>query len=138
MTCQYIKNHPAQELASTNIVDVRFSNIPGPFADAPGAYAIADDGGEWRLSEKEIAEALNRPAQPVTVRGAAMSSLCKAAEAVDQHINAIHAAFGAPGDYGYESPQGAALYELYKSQVELRAAIRQALIDEARAIEVQP
>lgn len=62
-----------------------------------------------------------------------MRTLLMAAEAADHQINAIHAAFGAPGDYGYESREGKALYELYKFQVELRAAIRQALIDQARA-----
>lgn len=62
-----------------------------------------------------------------------MTGLLKAAEAADLQISAIHAAFGAPGDYGYESREGKALYELYKFQVELRAAIRQALIDEVRA-----
>lgn len=62
-----------------------------------------------------------------------MRTLLMAAEAADHQINAIHEAFGAPGDHGYESREGNALYELYKFQVELRAAIRQALIDQARA-----
>lgn len=61
-----------------------------------------------------------------------MSALRKAAEAADHQITAIHAAFGAPGDHGYESREGKALFELYKFQVELRAAIRQSLIDDAR------
>lgn len=62
-----------------------------------------------------------------------MRTLLMAAEAADHQISAIHTAFGSPGDYGYESREGKALYELYKFQVELRAAIRQALIDKARA-----
>lgn len=62
-----------------------------------------------------------------------MRTLLMAAEAADHQISAIHDVFGAPGDYGYESREGKALYELYKFQVELRAAIRQALIDQARA-----
>jgi hypothetical protein len=41
----------------------------------------------------------------------------------DEQISAIHKAFGAPGDHGYESREGRALYELYKFQVELRAAL---------------
>ena len=57
------------------------------------------------------------------------SALLKAAQAADEAITAIHAAFGAPGHYGYGSREGKALYELYKFQVELRAAIRKALID---------
>lgn len=55
-----------------------------------------------------------------------METLLKAAKAADQEISAIHAAFGAPGDYGYESREGKALYALYKFQVELRAAIADA------------
>jgi|SRR3989304_5782438 len=61
------------------------------------------------------------------------NALLKAAEAADRQISAIHTAFGAPGDHGYESREGKALYELYKFQVELRAAIRQALIEDVRA-----
>jgi hypothetical protein len=46
---------------STRIVSVRFKNYPTgvPGVDTPGAVAVADDGGEWRLSEREIAAALN-------------------------------------------------------------------------------
>lgn len=55
-----------------------------------------------------------------------MDTLLKAAKAADEQITAIHKAFGAPGDYGYESREGAALFTLYKFQLELRAAIRQA------------
>lgn len=58
------------------------------------------------------------------------------AKAVDERIDAVHAAFGAPGDWGYEFAEGKALYELYKAQIELRAAIRQALIDTARGATV--
>lgn len=57
------------------------------------------------------------------------SALLKAAQAAEEKIIAIHAAFGAPGDYGYDSREGKALYELYKIQVELRTAICKALID---------
>ena len=60
-------------------------------------------------------------------------ALLSVAKAADEQISAIHTAFGAPGDYGYESREGKALYSLYKFQVELRAAIRQALIDDVRA-----
>ncbi len=52
--------------------------------------------------------------------------LLVACKSADQQISATHAAFGAPGDYGYESREGKALYELYKFQVELRAAISEA------------
>lgn len=44
-------------------------------------------------------------------------------KAVNQQIEAVHAAFGAPGDYGYESREGKALFALYRFQAESRAAI---------------
>lgn len=53
-----------------------------------------------------------------------MSDLLNAAKAVDEQISALHAVFGAPGDYGYDSREGKALYALYLAQSDLRAAIR--------------
>lgn len=35
------------------------------------------------------------------------------------NIDAVHAAFGAPGDYGYETPKGRALYALYRLLIRL-------------------
>lgn len=55
-----------------------------------------------------------------------MEALLKAAKAADEQITAVHKTFGAPGDYGYESREGIALFALYRFQVELREAIRQA------------
>lgn len=55
-----------------------------------------------------------------------MGTLLEATKAADEQINAIHAAFGAPGDYGYESREGKALFALYKFQAELRGAIADA------------
>lgn len=55
-----------------------------------------------------------------------MEALLKAAKEADSQIAAIHSAFGAPGDYGYESREGKALFALYKCQVELRDAIAEA------------
>jgi hypothetical protein len=51
-------------------------------------------------------------------------TLLEAARKADLQILQIHAAFGAPGNYGYESREGHALFELYKFQQELRAAIK--------------
>ena len=51
------------------------------------------------------------------------NTLLTVAEMANDQITAIRAAFGAPGDYGYESREGKALYELYKFQLILRAAI---------------
>lgn len=53
-------------------------------------------------------------------------SLLQTAQRADEQISAIKAAFGAPGDYGYESREGLALYDLYKFQVELRGEIAKA------------
>jgi len=58
-----------------------------------------------------------------------MRALLEIARAADDHMTAIHVAFGAPGDYGYESAEGKALYALYKFQLELRQAIK---IEESR------
>jgi hypothetical protein len=54
------------------------------------------------------------------------AALIAMAKAADQHIDAIHKAFGAPGDYGHESPEGKALFALYRFQIELRKAIERA------------
>ncbi len=35
---------------------------------------------------------------------------------VSRLIDEVHKAFGAPGDYGYGTPQGEALYRLYEYQ----------------------
>ncbi|PZR84159.1 MAG: hypothetical protein DI537_33600 [Stutzerimonas stutzeri] len=43
--------------------------------------------------------------------------------AVRDAIDAVRRAFGAPGDHGYGTPQGDALFELYKQ----RAAVADAL-----------
>jgi hypothetical protein len=42
---------------------------------------------------------------------------------VRQAVDAVHGAFGAPGEYGYDTPEGLALFELYKQ----RAAVADAL-----------
>lgn len=42
----------------------------------------------------------------------------------DEQITAVLAAFGAPGDYGYETREGKALFALYRFQAELRAALQ--------------
>jgi hypothetical protein len=57
-------------------------------------------------------------------------TLLEAAQKADLQILQIHAAFGAPGDWGYDNPAGRALFELYKFQVELRKAIHEADLHE--------
>lgn len=44
---------------------------------------------------------------------------------VDEAIAAIHKAFGAPGNYGYEHPQGKALYSLYRAHLAVSQALRE-------------
>jgi hypothetical protein len=39
-------------------------------------------------------------------------------------IETIHRAFGAPGDYGYNSAQGKALYALYKLTPDIHEALK--------------
>ncbi len=38
-------------------------------------------------------------------------------------IEAVHTAFGAPGDYGYSTREGAALFELYKVEADIFAFV---------------
>lgn len=45
---------------------------------------------------------------------------------VRQAIDAVHRALGAPGDHGYSTPAGAALFELYKQRAALAAALEEA------------
>lgn len=40
-----------------------------------------------------------------------------------EQIHAVHKAFGAPGDYGYETRQGKALYGLYRAGNALQARL---------------
>ena len=46
--------------------------------------------------------------------------------ALDAAIRDLHAAFGAPGDYGYGTPEGDALYKVYRLQVEAAALVAMA------------
>lgn len=48
--------------------------------------------------------------------------MAAAMQRADAAITALHRAFGAPGDYGYGTPKGEALYGLYVAQVEIHAA----------------
>ncbi|ODT55707.1 MAG: hypothetical protein ABS59_02900 [Methylobacterium sp. SCN 67-24] len=45
---------------------------------------------------------------------------------VREAIDAVHRALGAPGDHGYSTPAGAALFELYKQRAALAAALDEA------------
>lgn len=51
------------------------------------------------------------------------AAVLEAAKAALEQIHAIHKAFGAPGDYGYETKEGKALYGLYRAGNELQSAI---------------
>lgn len=52
------------------------------------------------------------------------AALIEAAKAVSEKINQIHKAFGAPGDYGYGTKEGDALFELYHAQAALLGEIK--------------
>jgi len=45
------------------------------------------------------------------------AAIAEIMQAVDQ----VHKAFGAPGDYGYDTTEGKALIRLYRAQVVLAA-----------------
>lgn len=45
-------------------------------------------------------------------------------------IRALHAAFGAPGDYGYETRKGKALWRIYRFQSQLLETLRAAGVDQ--------
>lgn len=54
-------------------------------------------------------------------------------EAAEQ-ITAAHRAFGAPGDHGYETPEGIALFGLYKLHARIADVIREPVSADARTI----
>lgn len=51
-------------------------------------------------------------------------------ETVGQQIEAIRKAFGAPGDYGYGTASGEALYALYHSGISIRDALARTAMEE--------
>lgn len=61
-----------------------------------------------------------------------VETLQRAAAAIDQ----VHAAFGAPGDYGYGTRQGDALFALYKAGYEVRAAATLTVAHDRRVTEL--
>lgn len=60
----------------------------------------------------EYVEHLPEDGEHVRMARGLLSALARFVEASDEE--AIRAAFGAPGDYGYETPIGAALERLYE------------------------
>ena len=57
---------------------------------------------------------------------ASMAEMEAALKAAEDAIAAIKAAFGAPGDYGYGTPQGDALFALYKARIVISGALAKA------------
>ena len=43
--------------------------------------------------------------------------------AARNHIDLIHSAFGAPGDWGYDEPKGQALFDAYKWAMQISAKV---------------
>jgi hypothetical protein len=41
-----------------------------------------------------------------------------------ERVNDLHKAFGAPGDFGYDTPQGKALFAIYQIQRKLAIAVK--------------
>ncbi len=54
---------------------------------------------------------------------AGIDSLLEALRKTEKCIDGMHSAFGASGDYGYETAKGRALFDLYRLQVEISAAV---------------
>lgn len=52
-----------------------------------------------------------------------MKTLLEAAVETSEKIEGLKKAFGAPGDHGYETREGRALYELYMAWAKLNQAI---------------
>lgn len=57
---------------------------------------------------------------------AAAPDMASALSACDAAIRNIKKAFGAPGDYGYGTPRGDALFDAYKVAIEARSALSRA------------
>jgi|GEM_PF-1281355 len=57
---------------------------------------------------------------------AAAPELLESVKLANSMVDQIHKAFGAPGDYGYETKEGKALFALYKTSGVFAAAIRKA------------
>lgn len=51
------------------------------------------------------------------------SALVEALREAEAGISEIKTAFGAPGDHGYETREGRALFELYKKRLAINAAL---------------
>ena len=51
------------------------------------------------------------------------SPLNEAAKVALEAINAVHSAFGAPGNFGYGTREGDALFALYRARSELLATV---------------
>jgi hypothetical protein len=54
---------------------------------------------------------------------AELEALLRAAKETVASIGAVKSAFGAPGDYGYDTAHGKSLYALYRASAEINAAI---------------
>ena len=50
-------------------------------------------------------------------------AVLEAAKAALEQIHEIHKAFGAPGDYGYSTKEGKALFGLYRAGNDLQSAL---------------
>lgn len=59
------------------------------------------------------------------------AALNEAAKVALEAINAVHRAFGAPGNFGYGTKEGDALFALYRARSELLATVSQS--EEAKA-----
>lgn len=62
-----------------------------------------------------------------------LQALIEATKATDVAITALKQAFGAPGDYGYDTPKGDALFGALRAQVGLHNALHQLVASDVAA-----
>lgn len=85
----------------------------------PNIYIAAPDDKKlaaiWGGADQRFATAYLLAAAP---------ALHQALEAINERIREVRIAFGAPGDYGYETKEGKALAALYTAYNEAQPALR--------------
>ena len=83
-----------------------------------GGGSLADDGLDLQPSRLGIegADAAQRLIS-------ATPKLLGVVDAAFEEIRALHEAFGAPGDYGYDTREGKALWRIYQFQRQLLDAL---------------
>lgn len=110
--------------AVERILDDQSAWIVRPNADVTKAIALAA-GVAWMAAEKidpgldEMDRSLSEAHAALAAAQAENARLREATTATIAAIAQLQHAFGAPGDYGYNTPRGDALFALYRAQYSL-------------------